>query len=890
MGGDRGGCFLMKITSVRPQNMAVVVIGVLMVLLCCRKAMADSAEYLAELQFLGDDEFFAAQVVELSVKVTNHGFLIWPSVASDPSHPVRMSYHWIDANGKVVTHDGLRTELPHELGMGESLLMRVSILAPAVPGTYTLVLDLVREHVTWFANRGSPPLKISAVVVQRAGGLTWQRGRILFIVAGTFLLLFLMGVGPTRLLAPDIPVALSPLLGVAAIVALSYYVSLLGLSMTRAKWGILALGVGTTVAAMVIRKSAVQPRRRESVWLILLTVVMLLVALLPLWDFGRPSSVQNTYASFFVAMSKYWQSHSLHEQPALDPYQPLDYLVRERILHHYVDAPPFLNALIASIFDVDSYETYGILTALLLAMLPATLYWVARTAFGMSSWSSGLGASLVLFNITYHRWSFQGQLTFISGLLFLILAIGAGAVVFEKRGRVVFGALSLSTLLALYPALFPYALAPLICYGCLLLWQKTLSLRALGLTLLKVLGLLIVINPVIMYYLAVSGISAAAQMREDWRNIPSYPAITELLGLLPHFSTENGGSPLKSLAFGFVPAIVGTLGYGLYRAWKEGRWLILATITPYLFGTLVIAVLIDYAYGYYKHGVVTLFVLLLTFAYGLEGLCSKGGYWRRVIPVLGGGIFLCLNFLAFQATFALEKPIFVPSKLASVGEVKRLIRNGEIVFIDAEEMSLQLWTSYFLWGIPLSVLPTYEPGGWWGFSSVFGRGDPLRFYHPQVTYTLTKRDEVIRPRPEPIWYNAAYFLHSGPPVLSVSQGWHGLEGGPPASRWMAQEGTLRLLRHDGLRKSVRIRMTLVPIVAPLTLEVFWGEVQPEAFIADDTSRPATFLTRKFSLHQGATLTIRSPAGCFEPSRLFGSPDHRCLSAKFLEVSLIDADQ
>lgn len=879
-----------EVMRVSLRSIGVFTVSLFMVCCSVRKVMADSTEYLAELQLLGFDEFFAGQVAGLGVKVTNHGYLTWPSVASDPSHPVRMSYHWIDADGNVISHDGLRTDLPREVGMGESLLMRASILAPSTPGRYTLVLDLVREYVTWFADRGSPPLKIAAVEVQRVGGLTWQRGRILFIVAGASLLLFLMGIGTARLLAPDLPVVLSPLMGVAAIVALSYYGSLLGMSMTRAKWVILALGAGTTVGAMVIRKPAAQPRRRESVWLILLTGVMLLVALLPLWDFGRPSSVQNTYASFFVAMSEYWKSHSLHEQPALDPYQPLDYLVRERILHHYVDAPPFLNAFIASTFNVDSYETYAILSALLLAMLPATLYWVAQTAFRMGPWSSGLAASLVLFNITYHRWSFQGQLTFIAGFVFLVLAVGAGAVLLEGRARPVFGALALSTLLAVYPAVFPYALAPLLCYGCFLLWQKTLSLRILGLTLLKVLGLLIVINPVMLYYLTVSGVSAAAQMREDWRNIPSYPAITELLGLLPHFSTENGGSPLKSLAFGFVPAIVGTIGYGLYRAWKEGRWLILATVTPYLFGTLVIAVLIDYAYGYYKHAVVTLFVLLLTFAYGLEGICSKGGYWRRVIPVLGGGIFLCLNLLAFQATFALGKPIFVPPKLASVGEVKRLIRNGEIVFIDAEEMSLQLWTSYFLWGIPLSVLPAYEPWGWWGFSSVFGRGDPLRFYHPQVTYTLTKRDEIIRPRPEPIWYNAAYFLHSGPPVLSVSQGWHGLEGEPPASRWMAQEGTLRLLRHEGLRKSVRIRMTLVPIVAPLTLEVFLGDVQPEAFIADDTSRPATFLTRTFSLHQGATLTIRSPAGCFEPSRLFGSPDHRCLSAKFLEVSLIDADQ
>ena len=165
------------------------------------------------------------------------------------------------------------------------------------------------------------------------------------IVAGTSFLLFLMGVGTTRLLAPDLPAVLSPLMGVATIVALSYYISRLGMSMAQAKWGIIALGVGTMVAAMVIRKPALYPLRRESLWLTFLTVVMLSVALLPLWDFGRPSSVQNTYASYVVAMSEYWQNHSLEELPAPNFYQPLDYLVRERLLHHYVDAPPFSECL-----------------------------------------------------------------------------------------------------------------------------------------------------------------------------------------------------------------------------------------------------------------------------------------------------------------------------------------------------------------------------------------------------------------------------------------------------------------------------------------------------------------------------------------------------------------
>jgi hypothetical protein len=222
--------------------------------------------------------------------------------------------------------------------------------------------------------------------------------------------------------------------------------------------------------------------------------------------------------------------------------------------------------------------------------------------------------------------------------------------------------------------------------------------------------------------------------------------------------------------------------------------------------------------------------------------------------------------------------------------VKRLLKGGESVFIDEEVMGLQLWTSYFLWGIPLSVPPVYEPWGWWGFSSVFGRGDPLHFYHPQATYTFTKWDEIIRPRPEPIWSNSTYLLHAGPPALSVGQGWHRLDEGIVAYRWMAQEGTLRLLGDEGKRRSVRIRMTLVPIVAPLTLEVFLGEERLGAFIAEDTSRPATFLTRPFSPNEGATLIIRSPAGCFEPSRLFGGPDHRCLSARFLEVCLIETDQ
>ena len=196
----------------------------------------------------------------------------------------------------------------------------------------------------------------------------------------------------------------------------------------------------------------------------------------------------------------------------------------------------------------------------------------------------------------------------------------------------------------------------------------------------------------------------------------------------------------------------------------------------------------------------------------------------------------------------------------------------------------------FSLGDPTFRSPAHEPWGWWGFSSVFGRGDPWRFYHPQVTYTLTKWDEIIRPRPDPIWHNSTYLLHAGPPALALSQGWYRLEEEPQPSRWMAQQGTLHVLAQDDVRSPIRLRTTLVPIAAPLTLEMFLGDEPLGAFVADDAARPATFLSRPFSAPAGATLTLRSPAGCFEPSRLFGGHDHRCLSARFLEISLVEVDE
>ena len=43
---------------------------------------------------------------------------------------------------------------------GESATVKFELKAPHAPGLYTLKLDMVAQHVCWFEERGSTPLKV----------------------------------------------------------------------------------------------------------------------------------------------------------------------------------------------------------------------------------------------------------------------------------------------------------------------------------------------------------------------------------------------------------------------------------------------------------------------------------------------------------------------------------------------------------------------------------------------------------------------------------------------------------------------------------------------------------------------------------------------------------
>jgi glycosyltransferase involved in cell wall biosynthesis len=84
------------------------------------------------------------------------------------SHPVQLSYHWLDERGSVVIYDGTRTPLPQPLRIGECCQAQLRVHPPALPGRYILEIDVVHEGVRWFDLGYRLPVECAPAVQPRA--------------------------------------------------------------------------------------------------------------------------------------------------------------------------------------------------------------------------------------------------------------------------------------------------------------------------------------------------------------------------------------------------------------------------------------------------------------------------------------------------------------------------------------------------------------------------------------------------------------------------------------------------------------------------------------------------------------------------------------------------
>lgn len=106
------------------------------------------------------DSMISNSFYSVNVDLRNIGTESWNGVGDNP---VRLSYHWFK-EGDLILWDGYRTELPFEILPGEKLSIDVNVKTPLDPGRYSLVIDPVKEYVTWFEAGGSQPLVVNVTI------------------------------------------------------------------------------------------------------------------------------------------------------------------------------------------------------------------------------------------------------------------------------------------------------------------------------------------------------------------------------------------------------------------------------------------------------------------------------------------------------------------------------------------------------------------------------------------------------------------------------------------------------------------------------------------------------------------------------------------------------
>lgn len=128
---------------------------------CVTAEELPAVAYRASVTLLGEIPTLApSQITEIKLKVRNDSAVPWPATAQ-----VRVGNHWLSADGEVIVSDDGRSTIEHALSAGSELEMDLEIVAPSFSGEYQLEVDLVQEQITWFAGRGSIPLRVPTAVI-----------------------------------------------------------------------------------------------------------------------------------------------------------------------------------------------------------------------------------------------------------------------------------------------------------------------------------------------------------------------------------------------------------------------------------------------------------------------------------------------------------------------------------------------------------------------------------------------------------------------------------------------------------------------------------------------------------------------------------------------------
>lgn len=106
----------------------------------------------------------ARALVPFRARVRNEGDTLWLAEERPEGGFVTLGASVYGEQGRLVERAVVDGRLPRDVAPGEEVELEGRLQMPALPGRYRLKLDLVDEHVGWFAQFGSPVAEAELVV------------------------------------------------------------------------------------------------------------------------------------------------------------------------------------------------------------------------------------------------------------------------------------------------------------------------------------------------------------------------------------------------------------------------------------------------------------------------------------------------------------------------------------------------------------------------------------------------------------------------------------------------------------------------------------------------------------------------------------------------------
>lgn len=644
--------------------------------------------------------------------------------------------------------------------------------------------------------------------------------KLLSILIASIFIYGFTGYGFTRFLAPSyakgLETPLSLFVGIAVVVLFSHLLGYAGFNAVTITYCVLALSFLVNLFAFLKRGRV---RERTEVLPFIMAASALFFALYPEVMLGYLTVVSPNGDPVGYSM---YADHLMRNAFGTPPAPGYDAPANQFLLfYYYRSAFAYLIAAVNSVTGLKGYQTFSVITALLLFMNALAVYVVCRLS-GLGSRVYNLAVFLVSINGYLLLAFFQGfgpqlmSLGFISlSSVFTYHALDRGDV-----KSIALASLFTSTLITAYPDAIAFAALP----GFLFLFWFVLKRKsgpaALFVTGLKIAAVSLLLNPVgtVWGYKTVR-MWLGAGIGTVGGNVPQMEKVGSAFGLRLSISLLDW---VNGTALGFMAgkiAVLDAIGmaliaficifsaYFLYRNSKEeDRFIALFSLGSFLLTSFFY--LKGSTYVFYKSMILVLNFFLILFSAGVVyalGGRGAGLYGAAVscAAFAGLAVFVALNLLNSAATSHMfyQRRIAIGPDTIGLKGAETALKKDDAVYIPPGIPSEQLWEMYFL--SPFARIH-------WGASSPEDGGmvHPYQSRAAKGDYMLMRRGDPRPPDPavyERAFKNRSYsLLKEREPVISVIDGVNSplfpmrLEG--KRFEFSLAKGRVSLAGHDGVFK------------------------------------------------------------------------------------------